>query len=190
MPGQRIGSTIAAVFGAIFVLVNTSALPPAAAWTLRVLAVIALAAILMAVSRIRRAVPAGTGPDSPAGGRPASPFGRSYWVIVAIEVVALFGGVRLLTGPLGHPGGGVAWVPFVVGVHFFALAAVFRAPYFNWLAGAVTLCGSVGLILVFAGAARVWIDLVGGVIPGALLLAFGWWGANRTHPAVQQLPAA
>jgi len=187
MPGQRVGSTIAAVFGLIFLLVNTSALPPAAAWTLRVLALIAFAGILLAVFRIGRAIPAEAGPESPA--RSASPFGRSYWLIVAVEVVALFGGVRLLTGPLGHPDGGVAWVSFVVGVHFFALAAAFHAPYFNWLAVAVTLCGTIGLILVFAGSAQGWIDVIGGVFPGALLLAFGWWGATSRHTASQQLPA-
>jgi len=186
MRGQRVGSTIAAVFGLIFVLVNTGALLPAAAWILRVLAIIAFAAILLVVFRIGRGTPAEDKPDGTA--RASSPFGRSYWLIVAVEVVALFGGVRLLTGPLGHPQGGVAWVSFVVGVHFFALAAVFRAPYFNWLAAAVTLCGSIGLILVFAGAAQVWVDLLGGVIPGALLLAFGWWGASRTHAASQQQP--
>jgi hypothetical protein len=176
MPGQRAGSTIAAVFGVIFVLLNTGALPSAVGWTLRVLAVLAFAAILLAVLRRGR----GTTPAGPeAADRAVSPFGRSYWLITAAEVVALFGGVRLLTGPLGHPNGGVAWVSFVVGVHFFALAAVFRAPYFTVLGAAVTLCGTVALILVFAGGTQLWIELVGGVIPGLLLLAFGWWGANR-----------
>jgi hypothetical protein len=185
MPGQRVGSIIAAVFGLIFVLVNTGALPPAVAWTLRVLAFLAFAAIVVAVLRRGRAQSAGAGSGGSAAVGAANPFGRSYWLITAAEAVALFGGVRLLTGPLGHPGGGVAWVSFIVGVHFFALAAVFRAPYFNWLGAAVTLCGVVGLILVFTGAAQVWVDLVGGVIPGALLLAFGLWGAQSRHGSRQ-----
>jgi hypothetical protein len=187
VPGQRIGSTIAAVFGLIFVLMNTSALPSAAAWTLRVLAIAAFAAIVIVVLRLgrRRTSKDATGP---ASGRAASPFGRSYWLITAAEVVALFGGVRLLTGPLGHPGSGVAWVSFVVGVHFFALAAALHAPYFNWLGAALTLCGTVGLVLVFAGATQMWIEVVGGVFPGALLLAFGLWGATSRHGS-QQLTA-
>ncbi|MET0964916.1 MAG: hypothetical protein ABWZ02_00880 [Nakamurella sp.] len=185
MPGQRVGSSIAAVFGLIFVLVNTGTLPPAVAWTLRVLAFLAFAAIVLAVLRRGRAQSAGAGPGGSAAAGPVSPFGRSYWLITAAEAVALFGGVRLLTGPLGHPGGGVAWVSFIVGVHFFALAAVFRAPYFNWLGAAVTLCGAVGLVLVFTDGAQVWVDLFGGVIPGALLLAFGLWGAMSRHGSRQ-----
>jgi hypothetical protein len=182
--GQRIGSMIAAVFGLLFVLLNTGALPPAAAWTLRAVAAAAFVAVLIAVLRVGAPGRVSVGGASAAG---RSPFGRAYWVVVAAEVVALFAGVRLLTGPLGHPDGGVAWVSFVVGVHFFALAAVFQAPFFNWLGVAVTACGVVGLILVFAGAAQAWIDVIGGVVPGALLLAFGWWGASGTHR--QKLPA-
>ena len=193
MRGQRIGSTIAAVFGLLFVLLNTGALPAAMAWTLRALAVIAFIAVVVIIARGARACSlanrASAGPAAadaasadpvsadPAADHGARTFGLAYWLVVAVEVVALFGGVRLLSGPLGHPDGGVAWVSFVVGVHFFALAAVFRAPFFNWLGAAVTVCGVVGLILVFAGAGQGWIDVIGGVIPGALLLGFGGWGA-------------
>ncbi len=35
MAGQRIGSTVSAVFGLIYVFVNTAALPPEWAWALR-----------------------------------------------------------------------------------------------------------------------------------------------------------
>ncbi|MET0865965.1 MAG: hypothetical protein ABWZ98_16665 [Nakamurella sp.] len=174
------------MFGLIFVLVNTGPLPTAVGWTLRVLAAIAFAAVLIAVLRPGRQ----DSPDSGAGRRTVNPFGRSYWLIVLVEVVALFGGVRLITGPLGHPEGGVAWVSFIVGVHFFALARVFRAPFFNWLAIAVTLCGLVGLVLVFTDGAQAWIALIGGVIPGFLLLGFGWWGATSRRSSRQQASLA
>ena len=186
MQGQRIGSTIAAVFGLLFVLLNTGALPPAAAWTLRVLAAVAFVAILIAVLRAGGGSRAAGGAEPSGGG---SPFGRAYWLIVLVEVLALFGGLRLLSGPLDHPDGGVAWVSFVVGVHFFALAVAFHAPFFHWLGAAVTVCGVVGLVLVFADAQQAWIDVIGGVIPGALLLAFGWWGATSRHPVGEKVPA-
>ncbi|MDQ2707870.1 MAG: hypothetical protein M3Z25_09635 [Actinomycetota bacterium] len=48
---------------------------------------------------------------------------------------------------------------------------------------AVTGCGVIGLALVAAGASAVPVAAVSGVLPGALLLAFGWWGARWTPPA-------
>jgi hypothetical protein len=188
MPGQRIGSTIAATFGLVYVLVNAAFLPAAIAWPLRVLAMLGFAAVFAALWRGGRDAPASTTANTPAdtdGAATGSPFGLGFWVVIAIEVVALFGGIRVLTGPLGYPDGGVAWVSFVVGLHFFGLAVVLHAPFFNWLGAAVTLCGVIGLVLVFAGADQAWIATIAGVIPGALLLGFGWWGAtNRT--AVRQ----
>lgn len=179
MPGQRIGSTIAAVFGLIYVVVNSAELPAAVAWSLRGLAVIAFAAILFSVWKR-----SGVHPISERAGHRANPFGRRYWLVVAAEVVALFGGLRVLTGPLDHPEGGVAWVSFVVGVHFFALAKVFAAPFFNWLGTALTVCGVLGLMLTFSGASAASIAIVAGIIPGGILLGFAWWGAtSRMEPA-------
>ncbi len=172
MPGQRIGSAISAVFGLIYVVVNSAQLPPP--WTLavRALAVLAFVAVLVAVFRSPR-------PSDSDDGQSASVFGRGYWSVVVVEAVALFGGLRLLSGPLGLPEAAVAWVSLVVGVHFFVLATVFGERFFHWLGGVITACGVVGLVLAISGAREVWIDLVAGVLPGAVLLGFGWWGARR-----------
>ena len=93
-------------------------------------------------------------------------FGRGYWFVVAAEFIALYLGVRVLGGPLDAPEAGVAWVSLVVGVHFLALAAVFGERYFHWLGGMISL--------------------IAGVLPGAVLLGFGWWGVHRTEPTTQQ----
>jgi hypothetical protein len=164
---------IAATFGLIYVLVNAGPLHGAWAVTLRVLAVVAFAAVLVAVLRAPRY-------HGPAGARV---FGWGYWLVVAAEVVALFAGVRLLDGPLDLPKAGVAWVSVVVGVHFFALAVVFGARFFHLLGGMITACGVTGLGLAAAGAGTAAIALAAGVIPGAVLLGFGWWGARRADPA-------
>jgi hypothetical protein len=71
----------------------------------------------------------------------------------------------------------------VVGVHFFALAVVFGARFFHVLGGMITACGVTGLVLAIAGAGIAAISLAAGVIPGAVLLGFGWWGARRADPA-------
>lgn len=177
MPGQRIGSIIAGVFGLVYVWVNTGLLPASVAWLLRVLGVLVFLAIVLAVWRSRGLPPAAR--QNATGG---NPFGRGYWLVVVAEAVALFGGLRILAGPLDHPEGGVAWVSVVVGVHFLALAVVLHAPFFNRLGAAMTLCGVVGLVLVFAGGAQVAVAIVAGVVPGALLLGFGGWGALGLRP--------
>ncbi len=173
MPGQRIGSLIAATFGLIYVLVNSGPLSTGWTLTLRVAAVVAFVGVLAAVF--------GSGvPSAEGSGRGQRVFGRGYWAVVAAEFVALFVGARVLSGPLHAPQAGVAWVSTVVGVHFFALAVVFGERFFHWLGGVITACGLVGLVLAATDAREPTIALVAGVLPGAVLLGFGWWGARRT----------
>jgi hypothetical protein len=102
--------------------------------------------------------------------------------VVAIEAAALTGGVRLLAGPLNMPQAGVAWVATVVGVHFFALARVWRLRLFDVLGIGLTACGVIGLVLAIVRADPLWIDLVAGVLSGAILLGFGLWGALQGRP--------
>ncbi|MDN5760232.1 MAG: hypothetical protein L0H59_17200 [Tomitella sp.] len=177
MQGQALGSSIAAGFGLIYVIVNTDSMPPAVQWTLRTLAAAAAAAaVLLAVVRHRAKLR--SEPSQSEG----SVFGRRYWWVVIVEVIALFVGVRLLAGPFDMPQAGVAWVSMVVGLNFFPLATIFAQRFFHILGVAISLCGSAGLALALADAAPVAIDLVSGVIPGGILLAFGWWGAGRRTP--------
>src|SRR5699024_7855092 len=79
---------------------------------------------------------------------------RAYWIIVAIDAIALFAGARLLSA-LGHPELVVAWVAVVVGTHFYALGRVFGLDRFHVLATVVTLCGIGGFLAFFAGARAV-----------------------------------
>lgn len=174
MPGQAVGSMIAAGFGLVYVVVNSGTLPAAVQWPLRSLAVAAAVAVLLAV--LRRQTPnRGPGPDRSN----RAVFGRAYWCVVIVEAVALFGGVRILAGPLETPQAGVAWVSLVVGVHFFALAVIFAQPFFHVLGAAISLCGVTGLLLALAGVAQPAVELAGGVVPGVILLAFAGWGATR-----------
>ena len=170
MPQEKLGSLIGAAFGVVFVLANTSFLAPAIAVLLRVLGVVAFLAVLIAV---RRPGPA-TRMRAGGGG-----FSRRYWLIVAAEVLAIWFGLALLNGPLHTPHAAVAWISSVVGAHFIALALVWRNPLFHWLGTALLGFGVVGLVLAARGSAVGVIDLVGGVLPGAILLGFGLWGSTR-----------
>ncbi len=182
MSPEKLGSVIGAAFGLVFVVVNTGSLPTAPAALLRGLAVVAFVAVLIAA--LRRSGPGGT--RAPAGGG----FGRGYWLVVAAEVVAIWGGLALLNGPLATPQAAVPWIASVVGAHFVALAVVWRNPLFHWLGAALLACGVAGLVLAARDADRAAIELVGGVLPGVILLAVGLWGSTRrvTTPSTAAAP--
>lgn len=175
-PGREIGSVIGGVFGAVFVLVNSLGLPAAARLTVAALALVALAVVLVSAFRVARSrTPAE--PGATAAATAGSPFGRRYWSIVAVEVVALVVGTQALTRA-GLPELGVAWVAVVVGTHFFALAATFRLRRFHIVGGLVTGVGVAGFVLRALGAIDA-IALVSGVGSGLLLLGFSLWALAR-----------
>ena len=71
----------------------------------------------------------------------------------AMTYPAIWIGLTLRDGPLETPHAAVAWISSVVGAHFLALAT--------------------------GGSEASAIDRVGGVLSGAILLAFGLWGSTR-----------
>ncbi len=103
-----------------------------------------------------------------------------YGLVVVAEVGAIATGLVVLNGPLHAPQAAVAWIALVVGIHFITLAVVWKLLFFNGLGAALMLCGVAGLVLAATGSAVSAIDLVGGVLPGAILLGFGLWGATRS----------
>jgi hypothetical protein len=183
MPGQRLGSMIGATFGLIYLLINAGALPLAASLPLRAAGAAAFLAVLAAICRPRARSTASPTPSA-RGSEPVRPF----WLVVAAEAAALAAGLALLNGPLHAPNAGVAWVSTVVGAHFFALAIVFGQRFFHWLGAAIMACGLTGLALTGADARLQLVATISGIVPGALLLTSGWWGAHRTAPATA--PAA
>ena len=169
-PGQRLGSLIGGGFGLIYVEVNAGALAAPAAAALRIAGGVAFAG-LVALLAARR------DPGAPARGAARGGFGPRYRLVVAAEVAAIAAGSALLNGPLDQPRAVVAWISVVVGVHFFALAALWRVPLFRWLGAAIAVCGLAGLAAAGLGASSAVVATMGGVLPGALLLAAGYQGA-------------
>ena len=200
--GAEIGSLIGGAFGLVFLIINSASFSTLGRILVLIMGIAAFAVIVFfairSLGRMKRAhVSSATSVESAASAEPAEPaepaegqvaiaegqaaagprrtvpFGRSYWIIVGIEALALFGGTRLLSG-LGHPELGVAWVAFVVGTHFYALGHVFKLDRFHILATVVTLCGIAGFIAFFASIPA-FIPIFSGIISGFVLLAFGLW---------------
>ncbi|MDP9845983.1 hypothetical protein [Streptosporangium lutulentum] len=182
------GLLIGAVFGTIFVAVNAHTPLNAAIGTLlRVVAFLCLAGVIvmwfLAVRRER------TGGAQPSGvpGRSAKMFNRGYVLVVIGEVVLLFGGIAALRA-WGRPEeANVAWIAFVVGVHFIALAPAWKQRSILLPGVALSLFGVAGLVLS-ATSALEWVPFVSGVLSGVTLLAgctfFAWRGMpSQTVPS-------
>lgn len=158
------GLLVGAVAGAVFVVVNArSPLNDLTVTLLRVTACLGAALVIAMWFRTARR-------QRPAARTGRSMYGPGYLAVVAAEVVLLFGGLRVLAAWGWPEQGNVAWVAFVVGVHFIALAPVWK----DWgiaVPGAVlTLLGGAGLALAFTSAVA-WVPLVSGVLSGVALLA-------------------
>ena len=179
MRALRIKMWVGASFGVAYVLANAGRLPASAADALRVAAVAAVAALAVFARRVDLG---STGDAAPAR------FGRACWTVVAVEAVAIVAGVMILSGPLGAPQAGVAWVSTVVGVHFLELARVWSSSFTRRLGIAITMSGVAGLAVATAGGSAAEIAWLAGIVPGVLLLASAYAPLDlhrrRTDPNV------
>jgi hypothetical protein len=172
--GRFIGSTIALVFGVVFVLANTGELALGPRLALRVAAVVV--AVVLAVGTVRQLRRAGV--DGERVRRPGG-FDRRYAAVVVAEVVALAAGLAVINLVLQAPRFAIAWIAFVVGVHFFGLAHIWRLPLFAGLGAVVTALGAAGAVAGFAGAGPAAIGVISGVLSGVAL--FVWVGLALRH---------
>jgi len=96
---------------------------------------------------------------------------QRYWLIVALEAGALFGGLAVLNGVLHGKAVSVAWVTLIVGVHFFGLARIWRMPLYHWLGAAMAILSLAGFLIYALGGSAAMVGLVAGVGSGAVLYA-------------------
>jgi uncharacterized membrane protein len=125
-----------------------------------VVAALLVAGLVLAVRRGSSVTPA-----------PTSGFDRRYWLIVALEAGALFGGLAVVNGVLHGKAVAVAWVALVVGVHFFGLARIWSMPLYYWLGAAMAILSLAGFLIYALGGAAAVVGLVAGVGSGAALYA-------------------
>jgi hypothetical protein len=76
----------------------------------------------------------------------------------------------------------VAWIAFVVGVHFLGLGTLWRAAVFHVLGAVLTVLGLAGFGLHLAGASSASVALVSGIASGvALDLSVATWVYSATE---------
>lgn len=169
--GALVGGLVGAAFGLVFVLVNSAGL---GTWTTVIRVAGVLAAVVVVADLVRRLGRASApGGDGPGGdGTAPSPWGRGYRLVVAAEAVALFGGVQVVVRLLDAPQYAVAWVCFVVGVHFVGLGVLWGVARFHALAAALVALSVVAVLVGAGGGPDAAVRLVAGVGAGVVLLAF------------------
>ncbi|WP_179282067.1 hypothetical protein [Streptosporangium subroseum] len=123
--------------------------------------------------RAEGAQPAGI-PGPPA----ARMFNRGYWLVVVAEVVLLFGGIAVFRAWERPEETNVAWIAFVVGVHFIALAPAWKHRGIILPGVILSLFGVAGLVLSATSAVE-WVPFVSGVLSGVTLLAGCLFFARR-----------
>ncbi|GAB3438495.1 hypothetical protein GCM10027570_01600 [Streptomonospora sediminis] len=198
--GQRlVGILIGSFFGAVFVFANAQPpLPQPAADALRAAAAVALVlVVVLSVLAARRsaagsraasaaksgggAKPGGSGgaagrPGEPSGdhrpGRRPAMYNRKYAAVVAAEAVLLFGGFAVLRALEAPTQANVAWIAFIVGLHFIALAWVWQERSIAVPGIALTVLGAAGCVLAAVSMAEL-VPIVSGVASGAVLLGCG-----------------
>jgi len=172
---------IGASFGLVFVLVNSSPLAPLARGVVCALAGTAFAVVLAAFARTVAAERRSETRDPVVG------FDRRYWLVVTVEVVALFGGLAVLARV--EPAAALGWIALVVGVHFVPLSRLW-APgrrQILLIGVAITVLGVAGLVLALATHRESLVALVSGLGSGAVLLgstltsALSTWGVGATR---------
>ncbi len=177
IPGRIVGSGVGALAGLVYVVANATAMEP----PLRIAARLVAGAIFgaCAVGMIRTLRTLRTHrlhePDQP---RHAD---RRYWAVLAGEVATAVSGAYVLAGPLQRPGAVLAWVTLVVGLHYFPLATVLRAPVFRVLGLCLTGLGLSALgVAAAVGDQGPAIPVIAGVCPGFVLLAASLWALRHS----------
>ena len=164
---KRVSIFITAIFGFIYVMANAGALSSTVATAIRTTGILVALGLLVSVPR----------PNSPD--QPDVGFGRDYWLIVAAEVIVGLGGLVILNSVLGIHDASIAWISIIVGVHFFGFYVIWGFPIMIWIGTAITLCGVAGLVAAGMDLSAAVISVTAGIVPGAVLLAGGWW--SRFH---------
>ncbi|HEU4998415.1 MAG TPA: hypothetical protein VFT68_05675 [Lapillicoccus sp.] len=143
--GARVGALIGAVGGLAFLLVNSWPFPEPYRSVITVAVVLWFIWTVWEVLRV---------PDDPDAVRPDARQLRTFWIVVAVEVVLIVGGAQLFIRVLDNPSASLPWIATVLGVHWLVFRSVFREDVFLWLGTLTLTCGVTGLLVALTGVAE------------------------------------
>jgi hypothetical protein len=166
------GATFMFTFGAVWLLIGLFRGRPSPAWLrLSLLVVgIALGASIATLGLRASGIPPNASPLTAQQLATNQHIGQHFYVIFGVELAAIFLAVVVLRA-LHYPDYILCGIALIVGVHFFPLAALFRAPLYY---GTALLGCAIGLVGFFMGD-PVLRQKVVGISFGVLLWATATW---------------
>ena len=172
--GALTGAIVSAAFALGWAMWGASGLSSGAAAVTRIVAVLAGLALIGRAAVLRRSSPRATHEDSMFSS-------TAYRRIVAVEVIALFGGAAVLSAT-GETAYTIAWFALIVGAHFLSFGRAFWTGFY--VIGIVLIGGALaGTITGLAGGSAAHIRAVTGLTAAAdLFLATAWtvrWADRR-----------
>jgi hypothetical protein len=177
--GARVGAIIGAVGGLAFLLVNSWPFPEPYRSVITVAVVLWFLWTVWEVLRV---------PDDPDAVRPDARQLRTFWIVVAVEVVLIVGGAQLFIRVLDNPSASLPWIATVLGVHWLVFRSVFREDVFLWLGTLTLTCGLTGLLVALTGVAEentaAAIAIASGFLVGVVMLGAVLIDARRRRAAL------
>lgn len=180
--GQGTGMLVAALFGALWAHAALTAEPALQVWPVQIVIIaVSVALILAGLATFLRGRRLAKTPGNPA--LPQRRVWRKFLLVLFLEIVAM----NLVVWQLGTHDLMTCLMPaiaIIVGLHFFPLARIFRAPHMQVTASVMTLAG-IGAVLAMAWGAQpslanAAVDVVCAL---ALWLTAGiTWSRLRTDP--------
>lgn len=165
----------AALFGLMWTEWGVSGVSGSISVTIRIAGVMVVLVIFFLGARLLRSAPR----ESSKRGAGSMFSSRAYWLVVALELVALGGGAGFL-GATGHYGYIIAWFAAVVGLHLLAFGRLFWVGFY-WLGTALIAAGIAGSIVGLTGGGVGGVEVTSGLIAGASLFVAGGWGVGRAR---------
>jgi hypothetical protein len=149
LKGRAIGALVCGVFGTVWMLqaVFLGAIT-ARAW----LTAIAILATIFVLSPLAKLYSLRRVPYASASGQSWPAVSKAYWSIVVIEWVACAVAVNWLNY-VHRPDLWPQFIGLIVGLHFFPLAKIFKAPIYCWT-GAVMTLGVLASLAIPVGEVR------------------------------------
>ena len=183
--GARVGALIGAVGGLAFLMVNSWPFPEPYRSVITVAVVVWFLWVLWEVWRV---------PNDPDAVRPDARQMRTFWIVVAVEVVLMVAGAQLFIRVLDNPTASLPWIATVLGVHWLVFRALFQEDVFLWLGCLTLACGLTGLLVALTGVAEentaAATAIASGFIVGVVMLGAVLIDARRRHAELVSRPAS
>ncbi len=174
--GALVGAGISAIFGVVWTEWAASGLVGSAAPAVRIVGLVVAVLVVCWCASLLAAGQWVNGPVSRGTARRGSTSMFSsprYLLVVAVEVVAIGGGNKVLTAT-GHTKYAIVLAAIVVGTHFVALGWLFFGGFY-WLGGALIFAGLMGTVVGLAGGEVGAVKASTGLIAATSLFGSGGW---------------